>query len=57
VYLDYFTHPGRVKGKPVKPGSVDNKRSLIQLAVLEYNHGELTCDRNKPVYSKLKPGK
>ena len=57
VYLFYFTHPGRSKDHPAKPGSIDAKRSLIQLTILEYNNGELTCDRNKPVYSKLKPGK
>jgi beta-xylosidase len=57
VYLFYFTHPGRRKDHPAKPGTIDDKRTLIQLAILEYNNGELTCDRNKPVYSKLKRGK
>jgi predicted GH43/DUF377 family glycosyl hydrolase len=55
VYLYYFTHPGRRKDKPAAPGSVDDKRTLIQLAALEYNNGELTCDRNKPVRDKLLP--
>ncbi|NII25267.1 family 43 glycosylhydrolase [Pseudoflavitalea sp. X16] len=57
VYLYYFTHPGRRKDKPAPRGSVDDKRTLIQLAMLEYKDGELTCDRNKPVYDKLKPKK
>jgi beta-xylosidase len=57
VYLFYFTHPGRRKDHPAKPGTIDDKRTLIQLAILEYNNGELTCDRKKPVYSKLKRGK
>jgi len=56
VFLFYFTHPGRSKDHPAQHGTVDDKRSLIQLAILEYNNGELTCDRNKPVYSQLKPG-
>ncbi|MDF2192882.1 family 43 glycosylhydrolase [Paraflavitalea sp. CAU 1676] len=55
VYLYYFTHPGRRKDKRAKPGSVDDKRTLIQLAMLEYNNGELTCDRNKPVDDPLLP--
>lgn len=55
VYLYYFTHPGRRKDQPAKRGSVDDKRSLIQLVMLEYNNGELICDRNKPVYDKLQP--
>ena len=57
AYLFYFTHPGRSKANPAKPGSTDAKRSLIQLAILEYNKRELICDRNKPIYSKLKAGK
>lgn len=57
VYLYYFTHPGRRKDKPAPRGSIDDKRTLIQLAMLEYRDGELVCDRNKPVYDKLKPEK
>lgn len=58
VYLYYFTHPGRRKDNPARPGTVDDKRTLIQLAMLEYDNGVLTCDRNKPVSDPLqRPGK
>lgn len=55
VYLYYFTHPGRRKDHPAKPGTVDDKRSLIQLAMLEYENGTLTCDRDRPVTDPLRP--
>jgi hypothetical protein len=53
AYIFYFTHPGRRKDKPAARGTVDDRRSVIQLAELEYNNGEITCDRNKPVSIKL----
>lgn len=57
AYVFYFTHPGRRKDMPAKRGSFDDKRSVIQLAELHYINGEITCDRDEPVYIKLKPGK
>ena len=53
AYVFYFTHPGRRKDKPASRGSTEDKRSVIQLAELEYNNGEITCDRNKPVSIRL----
>ena len=56
VFVFYFTHPGRQKDKPAK-NAFEEKRSVIQLAELEYLNGELTCERDKPVNIKLIPGK
>ena len=53
VYLFYFTHPGRRKDKPAEHGTVEERRSLVQLTELRYENGELVCDRNKPTYIKL----
>jgi sucrose-6-phosphate hydrolase SacC (GH32 family) len=53
AYIFYFTHPGRIpenKGK----NNYETKRSSIQVAALEYINGEIFCDRNKPVFIKLK---
>jgi hypothetical protein len=53
AYVFYFTHPGRKKDKPAARGSVEERRSVIQLAELEYSNGEITCNRNRPVSIKL----
>ncbi len=52
AYIFYFTHPGRT---PVNKGkdNYETRRSSIQVAELEYLDGQITCDRNKPVYIKL----
>jgi len=52
AYIFYFTHPGRT---PVNQGkdNYETRRSSIQVAELEYIDGQITCDRNKPVYIKL----
>lgn len=55
AYLFYFTHPGRTRQNPAKPGSLEAKRSVIQVVELMYNQGELTCDRNQPTIVNLKP--
>ncbi|MET0394092.1 MAG: family 43 glycosylhydrolase [Chitinophagaceae bacterium] len=49
AYVFYFIHPGRRKDHPAAPGTVAERRSVIQLAELEYKDGMITCDRNKPV--------
>jgi hypothetical protein len=56
-FIYYFTHPGRKKSAPAPAGSVESKISLIQLAELKYENGEITCDRDQPVYINLKPNK
>ena len=55
AYVYYFTHPGRKKLNTAAANSVESRRSLIQVAELEYKDGEILCDRDKAVYLKLKP--
>jgi sucrose-6-phosphate hydrolase SacC (GH32 family) len=55
AYVFYFTHPGRMKASPAPANAVAAKRSVIQVAELEWKDGELTCDRDKPVYIRLQP--
>lgn len=50
----YFTHPGRRKDKPAAKNSFEDKRSVIQLGELHYVNGEITCDKDEPVYIHLK---
>lgn len=52
AYVYYFTHPERIQ-KPFVDG-VETRRSLIQVAELEYKNGFIVADRDKPVYIKLK---
>ena len=54
AYIFYFTHPGRAKTDQAPAMPPDTKRSVIQLAELEYANGEITCDRDKPVFIHLK---
>lgn len=53
AYVFYFTHPGRV---PENRGrdNTETRRSSIQVAELQYENGEITCDRNKPCNIHLK---
>ena len=53
AFVYYFTHPGRRKDNPAARGSFDDKRSVIQVAELEYKDGQIICDRDKPVKIKL----
>jgi hypothetical protein len=53
VFLFYFTHPGRRKDNPAIRGTIEDRRSVIQLTELFYENGELVCDRDKPVVIKL----
>ena len=57
AYVFYFTHPGRTALNSAPAASLAAKRSVIQLAELEYKNGELTCDRNKDVFIQLKKNK
>jgi hypothetical protein len=54
AYLFYFTHPGRGKDNPAPPGSLNDRRTLIQLAELKYENGNITCDRDQVVHINLK---
>ncbi|MBS1562913.1 MAG: glycosyl hydrolase [Bacteroidetes bacterium] len=55
AYVFYFTHPGRRKDKPAARGSVEERRSLIQLAELHYKDGAIVCDRDEEVHIHLLP--
>jgi sucrose-6-phosphate hydrolase SacC (GH32 family) len=54
AYVFYFTHPGRRKDKPAPPGSVEERRSLIQVTELHIKDGIVSCDRGEPVMIDLK---
>lgn len=54
AFVYYFTHPGRSKANPAAKESVEDKRSVIQLAELKYVKGEITCDRDEPITVKNK---
>jgi hypothetical protein len=51
AFVYYFTHPGRVN-KPFADG-FETRRSVIQVAELEYVNGEIKVDRDKPAYVRL----
>lgn len=57
AYVFYFTHPGRTKTSPAPASSYEAKRSVIQVAELQYKDGEIVCDRNQPVAIALQPSK
>jgi len=42
-------HPGRTKDNAATSNSFKAKRSVIQLAELEWKDGEIICDRDKEV--------
>ncbi|WNH10718.1 family 43 glycosylhydrolase [Thalassobellus suaedae] len=54
AYVFYFTHPGRTP-KNAGIDSYETRRSTIQVTELEYDNGDIICNRNKPVYINLKP--
>lgn len=54
AFVYYFTHPGRNKINPAARGSFDEKRSVIQVAELKYENGEVSCNRDEPLTFTLK---
>ena len=54
AYIFYFTHPGRVATPSGKLDNYETRRSSVQVGKLEYENGEIKCDRDKPVYINLK---
>lgn len=56
AYVYYFTHPGRTKLNPAPASSFDARRSVIQVAELKYENGEITCNRDEPAVINLKYG-
>lgn len=57
AYIFYFTHPGRTAVNPAPASSVAGRRSVIQLAELQYENGKLLCDRDKKTFINLKAPK
>lgn len=57
AFVYYFTHPGRRKANPAPQGSFDDRRSVIQIAELKYENGEISCNRDEPVRFVLKANK
>jgi len=57
AFMFYFTHPGRQNPGPKgsKDDTYERRRSSIQVVELEYQDGELTCDRDKPTHVLLEP--
>lgn len=55
AYIFYFVHQGGEDGKGQEPGW--RKRTVLQVAELQHQDGELSCDRNKPVNLDLSPGR
>jgi hypothetical protein len=53
AFIIYFTHPARTSNVPDRNGNV----SSLQIAELGYEGGQLVCDRDQPVYIKLKAPK
>ncbi|HYO21011.1 MAG TPA: glycosyl hydrolase [Flavisolibacter sp.] len=55
AYVFYFTHPGRTPVNPAPASSVAARRSVIQVAELEYRNNEIVCDRNKATVIQHQP--
>jgi len=53
AFIYYFTHPGRNKINPAAKGSFNDKRSVIQVAELKYEMGEVSCNRDEQLIFKL----
>lgn len=54
AYVFYFTHPGKVGDKSTWKDGFETRRSVIQLGELQYENGEISCDRDMPVNIQLK---
>lgn len=56
AFLFYFTHPGRAGTiKPEDKGSLELRRSSIQVVELAEKDGQLSCDRDAPTFIQLLP--
>ncbi len=53
AYIFYFTHPGRQKG--VKEDNYETRRTSILVSELQYENGQIVCNRNLPVPINLIP--
>jgi Glycosyl hydrolases family 43 len=55
AFIFYFTHFGQALGKRGTGDFSSSRRSCIQVAELEYEDGQIICNRDKPVFINLKP--
>ena len=55
AFIFYFTHFGQASGKQGTGDFSGTRRSCIQVAELEYEDGEIVCNRDKPVLINLNP--
>lgn len=53
AWLFYFTHPGNTAGAPPPTDKMAGRRSIIQVAELKYENGEMVCNRDLPTYIRL----
>jgi hypothetical protein len=53
AYIYYFTHPGRRTDAPAPPQSFEGRRSVIQVAELQYSGGLVLVDRDAEVLTPL----
>ncbi|MBC7904399.1 MAG: glycosyl hydrolase [Gemmatimonadaceae bacterium] len=53
AYVYYFTHPGRVGTEKKWPDNYETRRSVIQVAELDYADGKISADRDKNLNFKL----
>jgi hypothetical protein len=55
TFIFYFTHPGQATGNRGSGDFSRSRRSAIQVAEMEYENGQVVCNRDKPLYINLKP--
>jgi hypothetical protein len=51
AFVYYFTHPGRITKQYAD--NLETRRSVIQVAELQYKNGIISANRDKPVYIQL----
>jgi len=54
AFIFYFTHYAQAEGYKGISGFSKSRRSLLQVAELEFNNGQIVCNRDKPVYINLR---
>jgi hypothetical protein len=55
AYIFYFAHFAQAKGYQGINDFSRSRRTVIQIAELKYSDGQITCDRDNPVFIRLKP--
>jgi sucrose-6-phosphate hydrolase SacC (GH32 family) len=54
AFIFYFTHFGQAKDYAGKKDFSRSRRTVIQVAELKYSDGQISCDRDDPVFINLK---